>query len=677
MKQLQQHKQVLSQLVSLIERELSCMTQICPENETWARDMRMVLGKTSDSFVVLVMGMYSSGKSSLINALLGESLLPSGFLPATAVLCQLEFSEKKEIIVYQKADVFGDMPPIVLSNPDRQTLSKYASIDNELGLNCKRFGSNRIESSYQKLVIRWPLDILKDGVVLVDSPGLNDPYNNDYITHNYLPAADAVIYVMNALTGYSDEDRKQLLALNEKGMRNIVFACTYFDQVQKSGLEEAARTQAFLCSNALRYSDLGKEGIHFLSSIQGMVAKQTANAALYASSGYEGFEDYLGRYLLEHKGRDQVKALCCRIEIYANRLKQTADALDDAACTDTEVLHNRIDEANAQLSQITTQVSDTISSLRIALTRHRDELRTWIEGQLIGMPDQVSLSDYVPKTRLPKGFDRLNPIHVNDKSKEFNDECTKEFCDRVSLLVNQWIGSELSAELQRIEQETLKDALEDIRRINESLENVELTITGRKKDTGVVRAVGNTALGIALGLLMGSPYYGAMSTVFGFGAAIKGLSTYVGMTIAAEVAKYCFSVVISGGALFLLSTLADILFIVSADEHRQETKILKAVEKHGRDMFRKDAALLQKNVDQLMGLVDRQMDQLCAQLQKAMDEDIQQKKDLIEAIAESARHGIEEKQAAIAQRDTQREILDQVIAQVRDVRSRYGIPSEI
>lgn len=674
MEQLQQHKQVLAQLVSLIERELGCMAVICPENEAWARDMRTILEKSSGSFVVLVMGMYSSGKSSLINALLGESLLPTGFLPVTAVLCQLEYSEKKEIIVYPKPDAFGKVPPIVLTDPDKQTLSKYVSIDNALGLNCKRSGSNRIESGYQRLVIRWPLDILKDGVVLVDSPGLNDPYNNDYITRSYLPAADAVIYVMNTLTGYSDEDRKQLLALNGKGMRNIVFACTYFDEVQKSGLEEAERTREFICGNALPHSDLGREGIHFLSSVQGMVAKQTANTELYARSGYGGFEDYLGRYLVGHKGRDQVKALCGRIEICANQLKQMVNTRNDAAGTDTEVLQERIAEANRQLDQITMQAGNTVSKLRTALAQRRDDLREWIEGQLIGMPDQVSLSDYVPKTRLAKGFDRLNPIHVKNKSKEYNDECTKEFCDRVSSLVNQWICSELSAELQHVEQEALKDTLTDIQKITESLDNVELTITGGKRNTGTI---GNTALGIALGLLMGSPYYGAMSTMFGFGAAIKGLSTYIGLTIAAEVAKYCFSVVISGGALFLLSTLADILFIVGADERRQESKILKAVEKNGRDMFRKDKKLLRENAEQLMALVDRQMDHLCDQLQKALDEDIRQKKDLIEATAGSARHGVEEKQAAIVRRNTQKEILDQVIDQVRHIRSQYGIPSDI
>ncbi len=676
MKHLQQHKQVLAQLASLISQEMNCAAVICPENVTLTEDMQKVREKSGDSFVVLVMGMYSSGKSSLVNALLGENLLPTGFLPETAVLCQLEYSTEKKIIVYPKPDAYGEKPPIVLTNPTPETLRKYASIDNEAGLNCKNFTSERIESKFQRLVIRWPLEILKDGVVLVDSPGLNDPYNNDYITRSYLPAADAVIYVMNSLVPYCKEDRNQLSALNTKGMRNILFGCTYFDRVEKSGVEQTAKARDYLYSNALQHTDLDKEGVHFLSSIQGLVAKQAGNMELYQKSGFEGFEEYLSRYLVERKGTDQVKAFCERIEIYAQQLKQTAISLNAAAGIDTENLQARIVDAGKQLSEIQLQAQNTVQALRDTLSQSKESLRALIKDQLIAMPDQVSLSDYEPKTRLPKGFDRLNPISVNKKSKEFNDECTEEFCNRVSLQVNQWIGSDLSPELERIEQEAMRNVLQDLQTIAQSLENVELTITGGKKSGALAQTLGSTALSVALGLLMGSPYYAAMSSMYGIGAAVKGLSTYVGLSIAAEIAKLCFSITVSGGALFIVSTLADILFIVGANERRQEAKILKAVEKNGKDMFRKDKSLLQDNVDQLMGLVDGQMEQLCTQIQKALEGDIQQKKDLIEAAIQSTQQGVEEKQAAIEKRKNQLDILDQVLLAVQTIRAQYGIGSD-
>ena len=676
MKHLQQHKEVLEQLASLIEQEMNCAAVICPENVTLAEDMKKSSMKKADSFVVLVMGMYSSGKSSLINAMLGENLLPTGFLPETAVLCQLEYSEEKKIIVYSKPDAYGEVPPIVLTNPDSKTLSKYASIDNEAGLNCKGFSSDRIESRFQKLVIRWPLEILKDGVVLVDSPGLNDPYNNDYITRSYLPEADAVIYVMNSLAAYSSEDGKQLSALNAMGMRNILFGCTYFDKVEKSGEAEAAKTREYLYNNALRYTNLDREGVHFLSSIQGLVAKQASDKQMYRKSGFEDFENYLGSYLVERKGADQVKAFCDRIEIYADQLKRTIDTLNAASGTEAESLQKRIADADTQLAQIQLQTQNIVKTLRAAFAQDYDSLRTMVENQLMVMPDQVSLSDYETKTRLPKGFNRLNPIAVRAKSKEFNDECLEEFCRRVSLKVNQWIGSDLAEEVKRIEQKVMKDVIQDLQTVAQSLEEVELTLAGGKRKGERVRNIGSTALNMALGLLVGGPYYAAVSTMYGFGAAIKGFSARVGLSAAAVIAMVCFEVAISGGALAVAWIMADILAIVSTDERRQEAKILKAVEKHGKDMFRKDKKLLKENTDRLMELVKTQIDQLCDQIQQALEADIQQKKDLIAATILTAQQGVEEKHLAIENRKVQLEILDQVLSKAQTIRNQYGIDSD-
>ena len=53
----------------------------------------------------------------------------------------------------------------------------------------------------------WPLEMIREGVVIVDSPGLNDPYSNDLVTKEYLPNADAIIFCINATVPYGMTDR--------------------------------------------------------------------------------------------------------------------------------------------------------------------------------------------------------------------------------------------------------------------------------------------------------------------------------------------------------------------------------------------------------------------------------------------------------------------------------------
>lgn len=55
----------------------------------------------SDVFNVLVMGCFSSGKSTFLNALLGERVLPSSALPCTGVLTFINYADEanKKIVL--------------------------------------------------------------------------------------------------------------------------------------------------------------------------------------------------------------------------------------------------------------------------------------------------------------------------------------------------------------------------------------------------------------------------------------------------------------------------------------------------------------------------------------------------------------------------------------------------
>ena len=95
MARMEEHKKVLEELAALISREEQCAAVIAPENTVWKEDLAKTKEKTGEKFVVLVMGIFSSGKSSMINALIGEELLPTGFLPETAVLGEMHYSTEK------------------------------------------------------------------------------------------------------------------------------------------------------------------------------------------------------------------------------------------------------------------------------------------------------------------------------------------------------------------------------------------------------------------------------------------------------------------------------------------------------------------------------------------------------------------------------------------------------
>ena len=226
------HKKVLEDIAGLIARQQKCGLVIAENQAEWQKELDEQKKKTGESFMVLIVGAFNAGKSSLINAMIGEEFLPTGMLPETGVLCEMHYGQEKSITLYPKPGMWeGGDAPFNLNPPTVAEIAKYCSIDNAAQMSGKADTSN---VKFEKVVIHWPLEILKEGVVLVDSVGMNDPFGNDYITKAYFPKADAVIYLLNGTAPYTATDEELLYEINDYGLRNIINVCTYFDQVQEN-----------------------------------------------------------------------------------------------------------------------------------------------------------------------------------------------------------------------------------------------------------------------------------------------------------------------------------------------------------------------------------------------------------------------------------------------------------
>lgn len=111
----------------------------------------------ADDFEIAVFGRTNAGKSSLLNALLGQEILPVGSLPATAVPVRLVHGETPRGTVR-----FADVGPedFPLDDPDR--LAEFATERHNLH-NARHV---------TRLALEIPAPLLAGGVTLVDMPGL-------------------------------------------------------------------------------------------------------------------------------------------------------------------------------------------------------------------------------------------------------------------------------------------------------------------------------------------------------------------------------------------------------------------------------------------------------------------------------------------------------------------------
>ena len=185
-------------------------------------------------FVVLLIGCFSSGKSTLLNALLGQPVLPVKVNPCTAILTEVVYAEEACVAVHY---VDGRVDELTVPAFIEAFQLRTASEDHAGEERADRFGD------VDRAVVGWPLPLLRNGVVLLDTPGLDDDPVRTARTLSSLPDADAVIFTLSANRFLSDLERRTLHTdLLPLGLRNLFFPVTMVDLLDALTADPAALT---------------------------------------------------------------------------------------------------------------------------------------------------------------------------------------------------------------------------------------------------------------------------------------------------------------------------------------------------------------------------------------------------------------------------------------------------
>ncbi len=150
--------------------------------EAVAREARELAARVSEGrFYVACVGQFKRGKSTLINALIGQSILPTGFIPVTALPTVIRFGEKPAARIRTQEGVWKD---IVISD-------------------LKQYVTEELNPENQKRVqgaeVFVPSPLLASGMCIVDTPGLGSVFTgNTAATQAFIPHIDAAIVVVGA-----------------------------------------------------------------------------------------------------------------------------------------------------------------------------------------------------------------------------------------------------------------------------------------------------------------------------------------------------------------------------------------------------------------------------------------------------------------------------------------------
>jgi hypothetical protein len=197
-----------------------------------------------------VVGEFSVGKSTWINALLGASLFPASVLPCTKAVTEIRSGTPASVSLELR-----DGRVVTWSEPASIEDSELARVVRGLGELADRprlpdvLGATAAEPAIAAAVLRrvltWPAEILGGDVVLYDTPGSNDEEDREQLTSQYvLERCDLLVAVVRADHAvpktFVSFMRKLLPVIGPDG---CVFVVTRMDVVDPG---ERARTRSVI-----------------------------------------------------------------------------------------------------------------------------------------------------------------------------------------------------------------------------------------------------------------------------------------------------------------------------------------------------------------------------------------------------------------------------------------------
>lgn len=233
----------------LLERERSAITDLrrlfgkLDASNDELKDLDTALNDLEGVFMLVVCGEYNAGKSSLVNALLGDKVMLEGVTPTT----------------------------------DRVTIVTYGPEAKET------------ETSAHLMRREYPAEILKD-LAFVDTPGTNAVIlEHQELTEEFVPRADLVLFVTSADRPFTESERKFLELIGSWGKKIIVLV-NKLDIIEDA--TERQKVLDFVLQNARNTLGVNPQ-VFGLKAKAAFAAKQSGDHSQLAGTGLPEVEAFI------------------------------------------------------------------------------------------------------------------------------------------------------------------------------------------------------------------------------------------------------------------------------------------------------------------------------------------------------------------------------------------------
>lgn len=375
----------------------------------------------SQTFRVAVVGEFSQGKSTLLNALLGEEIQPTRAIPCSGTITVLRYGDQKRVICRYRDGSEAEIPI--------QDYETKAAISMEAALNHRDAALSN--SAIEEIIYEHPgLELCRSGVEVIDSPGLNEHPERTRITQKLLQNVDAVIFLINAARPLTQSERELMTSLKTQLSRNpdqpaenLFVLVNFMDLLRKEQDRQQVRqlVENFVYGNALIPS---KNRLFFVSAqaaLDAILAGEQSQYLEVLQQFMQGLEQFLTIEKGEIRNRQSRNALDRIAEQVSAELTQIQKNIALSVAARQEVLE-KLGEASGYFGQLQQQIQDAIDAkLPEVRSRASTLLKRHLE-QRIAEKAKAWSSEQTEKSKILKEFSEKFQIDSQAIVEEWVEE---------------------------------------------------------------------------------------------------------------------------------------------------------------------------------------------------------------------------------------------------------------
>jgi Dynamin family len=459
-----------TQLISIIEAYQEWRKRYDLEEPNSNLTITNILqGLSQDRVTLAFVAEFSRGKTELINALFfaetGVRLLPSS--PGRTTMCPAElfFDEeggsyirlieietrsedipfvqlKQDINRWTQINLDCDNPAqmqaafkelISVKCVPRQTAIALGLFDEKQAAEQGIVSPETVEiPRWRHALISFPHPLLKAGLGILDTPGLNALGSEPELTLSMLPSAHAIVFVLAADTGVTKSDlnmwKNHVCRATNTSRQGLAIVMNkidaMWDDLDKDGYEQSILSQIGTSAAAL---GIAEKLIFPVSAKQALLAKIKRDDELLARSKIHALEAYLSEDIINHRQKIMVDVVLRDIgfliigsfTLTEIKLEKSTQLLDEAKQLNFES-QGKIAEMtiNAQLQQLA--YFKNMEHFKTSTDTFRAKLNTLVEALSPARFDKIfksnkkeidsSITTYIMKNGIKKLFADLNKL---------------------------------------------------------------------------------------------------------------------------------------------------------------------------------------------------------------------------------------------------------------------------